>query len=44
MDYIDLLYEGMAEKIKGAHQIQLIARDSNNLEALSKNGMSCRFY
>ncbi|XP_044750757.1 kinesin-associated protein 3 [Coccinella septempunctata] len=37
MDYIDLLYEGMTEKIKGAHQIQLLARDPNNLEALSKN-------
>ncbi|KAK9870464.1 hypothetical protein WA026_008023 [Henosepilachna vigintioctopunctata] len=37
MDYIELLYEGMTEKIKGAHQIQLLARDSSNLEALSKN-------
>ncbi|KAJ8920653.1 hypothetical protein NQ315_004792 [Exocentrus adspersus] len=36
-DYIDLLYEGMAEKIKGAHLIQFLARDPENLEALSKN-------
>nr|CAH7749402.1 unnamed protein product [Callosobruchus chinensis] len=36
-DYIDLLYEGMAEKIKGAHLIQFLARDPENLEALAKN-------
>ncbi|XP_060518979.1 kinesin-associated protein 3 isoform X2 [Cylas formicarius] len=36
-DYIDLLYEGMAEKIKGAHSIQFLARVPENLEALSKN-------
>ncbi|XP_050309550.1 kinesin-associated protein 3 [Anthonomus grandis grandis] len=36
-DYIDLLYEGMAEKVKGAHLIQILARDPENLEALSKN-------
>ncbi|CAH0558068.1 unnamed protein product [Brassicogethes aeneus] len=34
--YIDLLYEGMNEKIKGAHLIQFLARDPENLEALSK--------
>lgn len=37
-EYIDLLYEGMAEKIKGAHYIQFLARDPSNLEALAKNG------
>lgn len=36
-DYIDLLYEGMQEKIRGAHLIQFLARDPENLEALSKN-------
>jgi hypothetical protein len=36
-DYIELLYEGMSEKIKGAHLIQLLARDPENLDALSKN-------
>lgn len=36
-DYIDLLYEGMPEKIKGAQLIQSLARDPENLEALSKN-------
>ncbi|XP_066251410.1 kinesin-associated protein 3 [Euwallacea similis] len=36
-DYIDLLYEGMPEKIKGAQLIQALARDPENLEALSKN-------
>lgn len=28
----------MAEKIKGAHSIQLLAKDADNLDALSKNG------
>lgn len=37
-DYIDLLYEGMSEKIKGAQLIQLLARDTENLEALATNG------
>lgn len=37
LEYIELLYEGMSEKIKGAHQIQLLARDPSNLEALYKN-------
>ncbi|ENN77365.1 kinesin-associated protein 3 [Dendroctonus ponderosae] len=36
-DYIDLLYEGMPEKVKGAQLIQSLARDPENLEALSKN-------
>lgn len=36
-EYIDLLYEGMAEKIKGAQLIQLLARDPENLEALATN-------
>ncbi|XP_076255125.1 kinesin associated protein 3 isoform X2 [Rhynchophorus ferrugineus] len=36
-EYIDLLYEGMPEKTRGAHLIQLLARDPENLEALSKN-------
>ncbi|CAH1133621.1 unnamed protein product [Ceutorhynchus assimilis] len=36
-DYIELLYEGMSEKVKGAHLIQSLARDAENLEALSKN-------
>ncbi|CAH1108759.1 unnamed protein product [Psylliodes chrysocephalus] len=36
-DYIDLLYEGMSEKIKGAQLIQLLARDTENLEALATN-------
>lgn len=38
-EYIDLLYEGMGEKIKGAHFIQFLARDPANLDALSKNGI-----
>lgn len=37
-EYIELLYEGMSEKIRGAHLIQLLARDPENLDALSKNG------
>lgn len=37
-EYIDLLYEGMTGKIKGAHYIQFLARDPANLEALAKNG------
>ncbi|XP_072377125.1 kinesin-associated protein 3 [Diabrotica undecimpunctata] len=36
-EYIDLLYEGMAEKIRGAQLIQLLARDPENLEALATN-------
>lgn len=28
----------MSEKIKGAHLVQLLARDPENLDALSKNG------
>ncbi|XP_049821994.1 kinesin-associated protein 3 isoform X10 [Aethina tumida] len=35
-NYIDLLYEGMDEKVKGAHLIQFLARDPENLEALAK--------
>lgn len=37
LEYIDLLYEGMPEKIRGAHFIQYLARDPENLDALSKN-------
>lgn len=37
-NYIDLLYEGMDEKVKGAHLIQFLARDPENLEALAKYG------
>lgn len=36
-DYIDLLYEGMSEKVKGAQMIQALARDPDNLEALAQN-------
>lgn len=37
-DYIDLLYEDMEAKVKGARLIQFLARDPENLEALVKNG------
>ncbi|KAL1490398.1 hypothetical protein ABEB36_013103 [Hypothenemus hampei] len=36
-DYIDLLYEGTTEKVKGAQLIQALARDPEKLEALAKN-------
>lgn len=34
----------MAEKVKGAHMIQFLARDPENLEALAKNGNTCLFH
>lgn len=37
-EYIELLYEGIAEKIKSSMLILQLARDPENLEALSKNG------
>lgn len=36
-EYIDMLYEGMSEKIKGAQMIQALARDPENLQALAHN-------
>lgn len=40
-EYIELLYEGVADKIKASSLILQLARDPENLESLSKNG---RFY
>lgn len=36
-DYIELLYEDVPDKIKGSNLIMQLAKDSDNLEALSKN-------
>lgn len=37
-EYIELLYEGVADKIKGSSLILQLARDPENLDSLSKNG------
>lgn len=37
-DYIELLYEDLAEKVKGSRLILQLARDPDNLEELEKNG------
>lgn len=36
-DYIELLYEDVPDKVKGSNLIMQLAKDSDNLEALSKN-------
>lgn len=36
-EYIELLYEDVAEKIKGSALILQLARESQNLDFLSKN-------
>lgn len=36
--YVELLYEDMAEKVRGSGLILELAKDPNNLEDLSKNG------
>ncbi|XP_052901215.1 kinesin-associated protein 3 [Anopheles moucheti] len=36
-DYIELLYEDLAEKVKGSRLILQLARDPDNLEELEKN-------
>lgn len=37
-DYIELLYEGVPDKIKASNLILQLARDPDNMEFLSKNG------
>lgn len=37
-DYIELLYEGVPDKIKASNLILQLARDPDNLDFLSKNG------
>ena len=37
-EYVELLYEGITDKVKASHMILILARDSENLESLSKNG------
>lgn len=37
-EYIELLYEGVADKIKASSLILQLARDPENLDSLSKNG------
>lgn len=37
-EYVELLYEGIADKVKASHLILILARDPENLESLSKNG------
>lgn len=37
-EYIDLFYESVTDKIKASNLILQLAKDSENLEALSKNG------
>lgn len=38
-EYVELLYEGIPEKIRGSALILQLARDSDNLEELLYNGM-----
>lgn len=38
-EYVDLLYEGIPEKIRGSALILQLARDSDNLEELLHNGI-----
>lgn len=37
-EYIELLYEGVADKVKASSLILQLARDPENLDSLSKNG------
>lgn len=37
-EYVELLYEGMEEKVKGATLILHLARNPDNLEELLQNG------
>lgn len=37
-DYIELLYEGVPDKIKASNLILQLAREPDNLDSLSKNG------
>lgn len=37
-EYVELLYEGIPEKIRGSALILQLARDSDNLEELLYNG------
>lgn len=39
-DYVELLYEDIPEKIRGATLILHLARNPDNLEELLQNGMS----
>lgn len=39
-DYVELLYEDIAEKIKGSALILQLARNPDNLMELAKNGKS----
>lgn len=37
-DYIELLYEGVSDKIKASTLILQLAKNPDNLESLSRNG------
>lgn len=41
-EYVELLYEGIPEKIRGSALILQLARDSDNLEELLYNGTLTR--
>ncbi|KAK9720460.1 hypothetical protein QE152_g22020 [Popillia japonica] len=36
-EYVELLYEGLSDKVKASHLILILARDPENLESLSRN-------
>lgn len=40
-DYIELLYEGVPDKVKASTLILQLAKNSDNLESLAKNGGFC---
>lgn len=42
-EYVELLYEGVQEKIRGATLIFLLARNPDNLEELVQNGTQVMF-
>lgn len=43
-EYVELLYEGITDKVKASHLILILARDPENLESLSRNGNNNNFY
>lgn len=47
--YVELLYEDLNDKVKGAALIMQLSRDNDNLEELARNGiilllLKCIFY
>ncbi|XP_022902921.2 kinesin-associated protein 3 [Onthophagus taurus] len=36
-EYVELLYEGISDKVRASHLILILARDPENLESLSRN-------